>query len=325
MQANVLVIDDEADVRKLVATALSLDGHDVYEAVDGRQGVDMAFEILPDLIILDVMMPRMDGFEALSLLRNHRKTRKTPIILLTARTAEHDRIAGLSGGADDYIPKPFSLEELRLRVDKHLSALAERRRLSRIASQDPVTELGNRRAFGEAFDRWWERSTKAGGSVSTVCLYVEGLEQNLTSQAVFSADALMRRVGTAIRSELEEGEEPFDLGSHRFIVLTYRTGRDLVCVELRLAHAIERVLRSSAAGFAASVRSTSATPHPGESQESFLARALSRQPDQHGTHEYRAGQAFPLKPAHPTASAGYWIQSPDSHGQRPPSRPVPRW
>ncbi len=271
------------------------------------------------------MMPRMDGFEALSLLRNHRKTRKTPILLLTARTAEHDRIAGLSGGADDYIPKPFSVEELRLRVEKHLSALAERRRLSRIASQDPVTELGNRRAFGEAFDRWWERATNAGGGVSTVCLYVEGLEQNLISQAVFSADALMRRIGTAIRSELGDGEEPFDLGSHRFIVLTHRSGRELVCVELRLLHAVERVLRSSAAGFAACVRSTSATPHPGESQESFLKRALSRQPDQHTTHESCSDRAAPPRLSRAGTSAGGGIQSPYSPGQEPRTEALTRW
>ncbi|MER3396864.1 MAG: hypothetical protein C4319_08820 [Acidimicrobiia bacterium] len=282
MRANILVADDEDDVRKLVSTALALEGHDIFEASDGRAAVDLAFEIQPDLIILDVMMPRMDGFEALSLLRHHKKTRKTPIILLTARTSEFDRVEGLSLGADDYLPKPFSIEELRLRVDKRLQEATERRRLAQIAAQDPVTELGNRRSFGDAYDRWWERHLRCQSPLSTVSLYIEGLEIYLSSQPVFTADAILRRLGTSLRAELEDSEEAFDLGAFRFVVLTSHVQRALVARELRLAYAVERVLHASAAGLTATVRSTSASVSLRESQEGFLKRALSRAPDSPG-------------------------------------------
>ncbi len=278
MQANILVADDEDDVRKLISTAMALDGHEVFEAADGRSAVDLALEVEPDLIILDVMMPRLDGFEALSLLRHHRKTRATPVILLTAKTAEQDRIEGLSLGAEDYLTKPFSLEELRLRVAKRLEEKATILRMRALAWSDPVTDLGNRRSFGDAYQRWWENHARFGSPISTVCIVIEGLEAHLRSQAVFSADALLRRIGTAIRTELEDSEEAFDLGATRFVVLTPQCGQKLVARELRLSHAIERVLLASALGYSATVRSTSASPLYHESQEQFLKRALSRAP-----------------------------------------------
>jgi PleD family two-component response regulator len=279
MQANILVADDEDEIRKIISTALGLDGHEIFEAADGRAAVDLAFEIDPDLVILDVMMPRLDGFEALSLLRHHRKTRKTPVILLTAKTTERDRIDGLSLGADDYMPKPFSVEELRLRVEKRLQEVQEMKRLKSLAWADPVTDLGNRRSFGDAFDRWWERHTKHGTPISTVCVAIDQLETYVRSQPVFTADALLRRIGTALRSELEEREEGFDLGANRFVVLTPHTGQSLIARELRLSHSVERVLQASALGYRATVRSTSASPLHRESQESFLKRALSRDPE----------------------------------------------
>lgn len=291
MQKNILVVDDEADVRKLISTAMILDGHEVFEAGDGRSAVDMAFEIEPDLIILDVMMPRMDGFEALSLLRHHRKTRKTPVILLTAKTSEPDRIEGLSLGADDYLAKPFSLEELRLRVDRRLQASEELARLTAMAWSDPVTDLGNRRSFGDAYDRWWEEHRKYGSAMAIICIFVDGLEIHLRSQTVFASDALLRRIGVAIRTELEEREQAFGLSAHRFAVLTPHSGQLLVARELRLSHAVERVILASAFGYGATVRSTSASPFYGESSEAFLKRALSRSPTLHTLAPRGAGGA----------------------------------
>ena len=112
----VLVADDDDDILALVRFRLERSGYDVIEARDGSQAVAAAAEHRPDVAILDVMMPRMDGFEATRRLRAAPGTRDLPIILLTARVQESDVEQGFAAGATDYMRKPFSPQELRARV-----------------------------------------------------------------------------------------------------------------------------------------------------------------------------------------------------------------
>lgn len=115
-KGTILVIDDEKDLLELVRYNLEKNGFDVICASDGRSGQEIATKHHPDLIILDVMMPGMDGLEVCQRLRSDERTARLPIIMLTARTTETDRIVGLEMGADDYITKPFSPRELIARV-----------------------------------------------------------------------------------------------------------------------------------------------------------------------------------------------------------------
>ena len=110
---RVLVVDDEPMVREVVSAYLTREGYEVTEAGDGRAALDAIAGAEPDLVVLDVMLPRVDGFSVLSALRKHSKV---PVILLTARTEEPDRVLGLELGADDYVVKPFSPRELAARV-----------------------------------------------------------------------------------------------------------------------------------------------------------------------------------------------------------------
>lgn len=112
----VLVADDDDDILALVRFRLERSGYDVIEARDGGQAVEAAARHLPDVAILDVMMPRMDGFEVTRRLRAEEATRDLPIILLTARVQEKDVEQGFAAGATDYMRKPFSPQELRARV-----------------------------------------------------------------------------------------------------------------------------------------------------------------------------------------------------------------
>jgi len=109
---RVLVVDDEPAIRWLIVRALSADGYETMEAGDGLDAV-AALDLVPDLVVLDLMMPGMDGRQVLAEIR---RRGETPVIMLTALTAEADRIAGLDGGADDYLAKPFSIGELEARV-----------------------------------------------------------------------------------------------------------------------------------------------------------------------------------------------------------------
>jgi two-component system OmpR family response regulator len=112
--AKVLVVDDEASICALLSATLRLTGFDVRIANGGREALTIAAEFQPDLVVLDVMMPDLDGFAVAQRLRAN--PRPTPVLFLTARDSVEDRISGLTVGADDYVAKPFSLEEVVLRI-----------------------------------------------------------------------------------------------------------------------------------------------------------------------------------------------------------------
>jgi two-component system response regulator VicR len=114
---KVLVVEDEQTILDIVSFNLEKEGFEVLTAMDGDEGMDMALHSNPDLILLDVMLPGIDGFE---ICKEVRKTSHTPIIMLTAREEEVDKITGLELGADDYITKPFSMKELMARVKANL-------------------------------------------------------------------------------------------------------------------------------------------------------------------------------------------------------------
>ena len=137
---RVLVVDDERDLNELVTLKLQRTGYDVLNAFDGHAAVAIARDALPDLIVLDVMMPGIDGNEVTRRLKADPKTAAIPIVMLTAKSEDVDVIVGLKLGADDYVTKPFSLEVLLARIE----------RLTRRVEQPPAAPSGG---AAEADDR----------------------------------------------------------------------------------------------------------------------------------------------------------------------------
>ncbi len=124
MSQRILVVDDEPDITALVAYHLARAGYRVSTATSGPEALKAAQEERPDVVVLDLMLPGVSGYEVLEELRKREATREVGVILLTARKEEADRIRGLSQGADDYLTKPFSPQELILRVAALLRRLA---------------------------------------------------------------------------------------------------------------------------------------------------------------------------------------------------------
>jgi two-component system phosphate regulon response regulator PhoB len=131
-KGTVLVIDDEADLIELVRYNLEKEGFEVIAAADGESGLQAARKRLPQVIVLDVMMPGMDGLEVCRHLRSDDRTSRIPLIMLTARAAETDRVVGLEMGADDYVTKPFSPRELVARVKAILRRSAKQEEPSQV-------------------------------------------------------------------------------------------------------------------------------------------------------------------------------------------------
>ena len=134
---KILVIDDEIEIREILTKAFSIQGHQVTTAIDGQDGLDVVREIVPDLILLDLTMPRMDGYQVLEVLKSDTTLRNIPVIILTALSNKAEVIKGLEQGANDYIGKPFSLQEL----------------LARTAVQFRIQELEQKIRESEAYHR----------------------------------------------------------------------------------------------------------------------------------------------------------------------------
>lgn len=170
---RVLVVDDEPDILSILVYHLSREGYRVSTAVTGRTAIRSAVAETPDLVVLDLMLPEMDGYEVLAQLRQHESTRATPVILLTARTEEEERLKGFDVGADDYVTKPFSPRELVARV----KALLRR-------TQAPPIEASQRMRHGPIeVDRAAHR------------VYSEGDEVELTRIEYRLLEVLMERRG----------------------------------------------------------------------------------------------------------------------------------
>ena len=132
MSARILIADDDRAIRESLARALGLEGYDVVQANDGAVALSLLESAQPDVAVLDVMMPNVDGLTVCRVLRAEKN--RIPVLMLTARTETPDRVAGLDAGADDYLPKPFDLDELLAR----LRALLRRARPEETASGDPL-------------------------------------------------------------------------------------------------------------------------------------------------------------------------------------------
>jgi diguanylate cyclase (GGDEF)-like protein len=148
MDEMVLIADDDRDIVRFVEVNLRLEGFQVVTAHDGEDALGKAFDLQPNLILLDVMMPRMDGYEVCTRLRADGRTAHIPVLMLTARSLSADKVLGLTAGADDYIIKPFDPMELIARVKTTLRRASEMRALS------PLTGLpGNHRIQAEIQQR----------------------------------------------------------------------------------------------------------------------------------------------------------------------------
>ena len=141
---RILIVDDEPDLREILRMQLEFEGYRVLEASNGAEAVVVAKEQAPDLIVLDIMMPEMDGIEVVNRLRGSFATRNIPVILATAKCHDDDKVVGLASGANDYVTKPYNRNELMIRVHRMLEWSNEQRSVS------PLTGLPGNHAINKA-------------------------------------------------------------------------------------------------------------------------------------------------------------------------------
>jgi len=190
MSKRILIVEDEKNIVDILSFNLGREGYDTLEAYDGEMGLKLALEENPDLILLDLMLPKMDGFDVCKAVRA--KNRSTPIIMLTAREEESDKVFGLELGADDYITKPFSMRELLARIKVNI------RRTEMLTEQPsaPAQSAGQRMERGRILiDEALLMAFKDGKALDLTQREYE-LLKFLAQQPekVFSRETLMERV-----------------------------------------------------------------------------------------------------------------------------------
>lgn len=186
MDRKVLIVDDEKNIVDIIAFNLKKEGYQVITASDGEEGVEKTFSENPDLILLDIMMPKMDGYEAC---RKIREKKHTPIIMLTARAEEVDKVLGLEMGADDYVTKPFGVRELMARVKANLRKVAALQEAAGVADE-------NASGYGKLTLNLDRYEVKKDGKVIDLTLREFELLKFLAQQKgqVFSRETLLEKV-----------------------------------------------------------------------------------------------------------------------------------
>lgn len=210
---QILIVEDDLDVADMLNAYFRVQGYDVRVANWGEDAVRTSLEIPPDLIVLDIRLPDIDGYEVARRLRSDRRTKEVPIIFLTDRRGRSDRLHGLELGADDYITKPFDVQELRLRVRNAL------RRLSQGTLTNPITNLPEGVLVEE---RLKDCLTTDGWALLLVM--VESLDDFRDAYGFVASDDVLRALSLMIHNAIREVGSPNDFvgqyGPAQFVIFS---------------------------------------------------------------------------------------------------------
>ncbi|MGQ9833066.1 MAG: GGDEF domain-containing response regulator [Candidatus Villigracilaceae bacterium] len=202
-KAKVLIVEDDLDVAEMLNAYFRVQGYEVFTVNWGEDGVRACQTMRPDLVILDIRLPDIDGYEVAKRLRSDRRTQGVPIIFLTEKRDRADRLQGLELGADDYITKPFDVQELRLRVRNAL------RRATQGTLTNPVSGLPEGALVNE---RLTEILSKNGWTLLIVSL--ENLETFREMYGFVASDDVLRAVSLMINNAVREFGDPDDFVGH---------------------------------------------------------------------------------------------------------------
>jgi len=223
---KILIVDDIPFNMKILDEALRFE-HDIVVATSGREGLARALDSSPDLILLDIMMPEMDGYEVCRQLKDNSKTKDIPVIFVTAKDQAGEEIMGLELGAVDYITKPFYMPIVLARVKTHLRLKRKADMLDNLVSVDGLTEIANRRHFDEALEAEWKRARRAGNPLSLIMIDIDFFKQHNDTYGHAAGDDCLRRVAMMLKKSLKR---PADMvaryGGEEFAAILPETGNE---------------------------------------------------------------------------------------------------
>jgi len=230
---RILVVDDSPDNVEIVTMRLRVAGHDVRSAVDGESALTAVHEDPPDLILLDVMLPGLDGYEVARRIKDDDELPFIPIILVTARDSTQDKVTGLDAGADDYLPKPINFPELEARVRSMLrikrlqDELEEKNReLERLSISDGLTGLFNHRHIHEELAEEFERVQRTQEKLSVAMMDLDHFKNVNDTHGHQAGDAVLEELSAILRETAREIDKLGRYGGEEFMALLPDTDLD---------------------------------------------------------------------------------------------------
>lgn len=212
-QSRILIVEDDPDTATMLSAYFEAQGYSVLTASWGNDALKLVQEVVPDLIIQDINLPDTDGYQVVGELRGHTRTSHTPIIFLTGKTEQDDKIAGLKLGAVDYITKPFDMQELSLRVRNAL------RRASYASLVNPVTGLPDQQVTESRLQECLDQ-----GHWAVILVSIAGLEAFSEAYGFVAGDDVLRAISVIIGNVVDDAGTREDLIGHAdrssFVLLT---------------------------------------------------------------------------------------------------------
>lgn len=203
---SILIVDDEAINITALSHILSQD-YTLYIAKDGNDALEAAFELNPDLILLDIIMPNMTGYEVITRLKKSDKTREIPVIFITGLSNQADEERGLAMGASDYINKPFSADIVRLRVHNQIKIVNQLRMIHHLSITDELTKASNRRNFNQRMDDEWKRAIRDSAPLSILMLDVDNFKNYNATYGHLQGDVALQAVVVALKEKCKRATD----------------------------------------------------------------------------------------------------------------------
>ena len=284
----VLVVDDDPDLRSLANMQLG-DGFDVIQAATGEEALALAADKTPDVILLDIMMPGMDGSEVLTALSNNPDTRDIPVIFLSALGTVDDRIKGLDSGAVDYITKPAQPRELVARVGAAARTKARSEEIKKSAQADQLTHLADRKGFEERLEQEISRSERSSAPLSILLIDIDGLERINEAGGRTTGDQVLAEIAEALGETIRSADTLYRYGGDEFSLILPDT--ELGTAYLAAERCREAIASVEVAGTPVAASVGVAQFSSGRAPEEIIARAeiaLFRAKESGGDRTWRA-------------------------------------
>ncbi|MCL2006769.1 MAG: diguanylate cyclase [Treponema sp.] len=220
---SILIVDDQSSNIEALKQILRSE-YTVYTASSGKNAIELAEKLLPDLILLDIVMPVMDGYTVIAELKNSNTTKHIPVIFLTGLNSDDEEEKGLHLGAADYITKPFSLATVRLRVRNQIQMLIQLRTIERLSIVDQLTDMPNRRGFEKQLNSEWARAIRDKTIMSILFVDVDKFKNYNDSFGHRQGDIALQTLARVFKDTLKRpGDYSARWGGEEFIALLPNT------------------------------------------------------------------------------------------------------